>query len=90
MAATIIIPLHTQALGGGGSITYRGNVTRCVWWELVGVDGGVEGAPYGALSNQQELTDGGGYATAFYTAPTVDPGVGKSDRVYVHESLAVA
>ncbi len=89
MAAVLTIPTLAKTLGGGGAITYRGNVSRCIWWELIGVDGVTEGASYGTLSNQQDLTDTGGYATALYTAPTVDPGAGKFDRIKVHESAAV-
>ncbi len=89
MAATISVPSHAKFVGGGGTITYKGNASRCIWWELVGVDTGVEGAPYGTLSNVQFDTDLNGRATASYHAPEVDPGAGKSDRVKVYESVSV-
>lgn len=89
MAATIYIPAHARTIKGGGTITYKGNVSRCVWWELVGVDTGVEGAAYGTITNAQHMTDKGGYATVTYNAPVVDPGANRKDRIKVHESVSV-
>jgi len=89
MAATITVPEHVKTIKGGGTITYKGSVSRCIWWELVGVNGVTEGAAYGTISNAQNVTDKGGYATIIYHAPTVDPGVGKKDRIKVHESVSV-
>ena len=89
MAATIKIPAHVKLIGGGGTITYKGNADKCIWWELVGVSAMVEGAAYGSLDNIQHITDADGYATAVYTAPTTDPGAGNYDRIKVHEEQAV-
>jgi hypothetical protein len=86
MAATITLASTVQKIKGGGTITYKGNPSRCIWWELVGVDTGVEGAAYGTLTNAQ---DADGYATATYTAPTSNLGANQHDRVRVHESMAV-
>lgn len=83
----IIVPRHVTFIGGGGAITYSGSVSRCIWWELVGVDTGVEGAPYGSLSNEEPLTDADGLATAHYTAPTTALTATQSDRIKVHESV---
>jgi len=89
MAGTIRIPAHAKFIGGGGTITYKGNTNACIWWELVGVASMIEGAPYGSLDNIQHITDSDGYATAVYTAPTADPGVGNYDRIKVHEAQVV-
>jgi hypothetical protein len=89
MAASVYIPSHIRMIEGGGTVTYKGNPSRCIWWALVGVDTGVEGAAYGTISNEQHITDAGGYATAVYHAPTVDPGANKLDRIKVYESISV-
>lgn len=89
MAATIVLASTVQKIKGGGTITYKGNPNRCIWWQLVGVDTNVEGAAYGALSNVQDETDADGYATAIYTAPTANLPATQWDRVKVHESAAV-
>ena len=89
MAAQITIPQHVKYLAGGGAITYKGSPSRCIWWELVGVDSMVEGAPYGSLSNEQHFTDANGYATVVYHPPSVSPGANKSDRIKVHESVSI-
>ena len=78
-----------EKLGGGGTITYKGNANRGIWWALVGVDTGVEGAAYGTLTHAQPITDAGGYATAVYTAPT-SIGANQHDRIKVFESQVVA
>lgn len=89
MAATITLSSTVQKIKGGGTITYKGNANRCIWWELVGVDSLVEGAAYGSLSNVQDETDADGYATAIYTAPTANLLTTQWDRIKVHESAAV-
>lgn len=89
MSATITVPEHARMLKGGGTITYKGNAGRCIWWELVGVDTGVEGAAYGAISNAQHVTDQDGRATVSYHAPLIDPGTNRKDRIKVHESVSV-
>lgn len=89
MAATIYIPDHIRTVKGGGTVTYKGNPSRCIWWDLVGVDTGVEGAAYGTISNAQHVTDAGGYATVVYHAPVADPGVNRLDRIKVYESVSV-
>ena len=89
MAATITVPVHVKTIKGGGTITYKGNASRCIWWELVGVDTMVEGAAYGSISNEQHITDSNGYATVSYHAPTTDPGANKMDRIKVYESISV-
>lgn len=89
MAATIYVPQHTRTIKGGGTITYKGNPSRCIWWELVGVDTGIEGGAYGTLTNAQHVTDASGYATVSYTAPVADPGANRMDRIKVHESISV-
>lgn len=85
MAKTIYIPGHAKVVGSGGTITYTGTAEKAVWWELVGVDSGIEGAAYGSLANTQSRTDVDGRATANYTAPATDPGADKSDRIRVYE-----
>ena len=82
---TIYIPGLAKNIGGGGTITYRGTANKAVWWELVGVDTGIEGSAYGSLANQQRFTDGNGHATANYTAPAADPGGDTMDRIRVYE-----
>jgi hypothetical protein len=89
MPGTITLSSTVQKIKGGGTITYKGNANRCIWWELVGVDANVEGAAFGALSNTQDETDTDGYATAIYTAPTANLDPDQWDRVKVHESMAV-
>jgi len=89
MPGTLRVSNMAEKLSGGGTITYKGNVSRCIWWELVGVDTGVEGTAYGALSHVQQETDVNGYATAVYTAP-ISIGANQSDRIRVYESQAVA
>lgn len=88
MAASITLS-STIRINGGGTISYKGSPSRCVWWELVGVNAMVETVPFGALSQAQRDTDVDGYATATYTSPTTSLGVNQWDRVRVHESIAV-
>lgn len=89
MAATITLSSTVEHINGGGTITYRGNHSQCIWWELVGVDSNVETTPFGALSNAQRETDADGFATAIYTAPETDLLDTQWDRIKVHESSAV-
>lgn len=89
MAAIITLANTVQKIGGGGTITYKGNPNRCIWWHLVGVSSNVEGAAYGTLSNAQKETDADGYATAIYTAPTSNLAATDWDRIKVYESTAV-
>lgn len=89
MAATITLASGTKIIKGGGSITYKGNVSRFIWWELVGVSAGVEGAAYGSIQNQTHITDSQGFATVVYVAPVVTLGATQFDRIKVHESMAV-
>jgi hypothetical protein len=86
--ATINLASGVTKIGGGGTITYKGNPDRCIWWELVGVDANVEVAPFGELANEQHITDADGYATVSYIAPesTLDPD--QWDRIKVHESMS--
>lgn len=90
MPGTLHAASTVERIKGGGTITYKGNPNRCIWWQLVGVDTGIEGAAYGSLSHIQTETDGAGYATAVYTAPVVDLTVNQNDRIRVYESQAVA
>ena len=89
MAASIVVASTAKHIKGGGTITYKGNPSRCIWWHLVGVDAMVEGAAFGSLSNIQDETDEDGYATAVYTAPVVALDPDQWDRVKVFESIAV-
>lgn len=89
MAATITLASGTKRIKGGGTITYKGNASRCIWWELVGVDTGVEGAAYGSIQNETHITDGQGFATVVYIAPVAALGANQFDRIKVHESQAV-
>lgn len=89
MPGTLTAASTAELIGGGGTITYKGNANRGIWWALVGVDTGVEGAAYGSLSNKQLLTDANGYATAVYHAPN-SLGANQHDRIKVFESQAVA
>ncbi len=89
MPGTITLASTVQKISGGGTITYKGNADRGIWWELVGVDGNVEGSAFGSLSNTQHKTDDGGYATAIYTAPTSNLDPDQWDRIKVYESQAV-
>lgn len=79
------VPNHIRFLKGGGTITYKGTADKCIWWQLVGVDGGVEGAPYGSIDNTTHVTDADGIATSQYHAPTTALDPDQFDRVYVHE-----
>lgn len=89
MAAIIMLANTVEKIGGGGTITYKGNPNRCIWWHLVGVSSNVEGAAYGTLSNAQKETDADGYATAIYTAPTSNLAATDWDRIKVYESTTV-
>jgi hypothetical protein len=89
MAATIHIGSGARRVGGGGTITYKGNPDRCIWWELVGVDAMVEGAAFGLLANEQHITDADGYATVSYVAPVAALDPDQWDRIKVYESMAV-
>ena len=88
MAAIITVASTVEKIGGGVTLTYKGNANRCIWWELVGVDAMVEGAAFGTLSQAQHITDADGYATATYTAPTSALDPDQWDRIKVHESMA--
>jgi len=89
MGATITLASTVQKIKGGGTITYKGNPNRCIWWDLVGVDSNVETAAFGSLSHIQNETDADGYATAIYTAPTSNLLNTQWDRIKVYESMAV-
>lgn len=89
MAATIVLSSTVQKIKGGGTITYKGNPDRCIWWQLVGVDNNIEVTAFGTLSNAQDETNGDGYATAIYTAPTANLDPDQWDRIKVHESISV-
>lgn len=89
MAATLTLASGTKRIKGGGTITYKGNVSRCIWWELVGVSAGVEGTAYGSIQNLTKVTDTSGFATAVYIAPIVALAANQWDRIKVHESQAV-
>lgn len=89
MAAMITLASGTKRIKGGGAVTYKGNASRCIWWQLVGVSAGIEGAAYGSIQNTTMVTDGQGFATAVYIAPVVALGAGQFDRIKVHESQAV-
>lgn len=89
MPGLITAASTVQKLSGGGTITYTGNTSRCIWWALLGVNAGVEGAAYGTLTHKQSITDSSGYATAIYTAP-IALGAGQYDRIKVFESQVVS
>lgn len=90
MPGTLYASSRAEKIKGGGTITYKGNPNRCIWWKLVGVDTGVEGAAYGSLTHIQVETDSGGFATAVYVAPTSNLTPNQNDRIRVYESQAVA
>lgn len=90
MPGTLHAASTVEKIGGGGTITYKGNANRCIWWELVGVDTEVEGSAYGTLSHMQTETDSSGYATAVYIAPASALAANQHDRIRVHESQVVA
>jgi len=81
------VPSHIRFLKGGGTITYKGTASVAVWWKLVGWNGTSEIAPYGSIVNAAKVADVDGLVTAHYNAPTVHPGAGKYDRLYVYEEF---